>query len=170
MLVNYLVIFVLLVFNEFYSIGTILYTLVNTAFLVYLTIISYDVIKKLRNFQSVAINNRYPQNAVNMKLSLMKKSTVLIIAFFGLEIFYHGVLGIFGIPNSHVTETYLYSVHEITDFVIISLLMFTLRTREYIPYYGVINVDSEQADEDVEFQRINDAVTLTVNLDSTRYM
>lgn len=170
MLTNYLVIFILLVFNEFYSIGTILYTLVNITFLVFLTITSFGVIGKLKYLQRVAINNRFPQNAVNMKLSLMTRSTVLIMVFFSLEIFYHGFLGVFGIPTSHVGERYFYLFHETTDFILISLLMYTLRTREYIPYYGIINLDNEEQEEEVEFQRMNDAETLSVVLDSTRYM
>ena len=72
MLLNYLVIFILLVFNEIYGIGTILYTIINIGFLVFLTITSLNVISKLKSLQRISANNRYPEEAVNIKLSIMK--------------------------------------------------------------------------------------------------
>lgn len=74
MLVNYLTIFVLLVFNEFYGIGTILYTCINIVFMVYLTVTAVGIIEKLQHMLIMARNHEYPAQAVKIKLSIMKMS------------------------------------------------------------------------------------------------
>lgn len=170
MLLNYLVIFILLVFNEFYSIGTILYTLINIGFLVYMTLNSIEVIEKLQRFQRVARNNRYPEQALQLKLKIMKVCMIFVIAFFGFEIFYHGLLSIFSVPTTRYQERYFFVCHEITDLLIMCGLMYILRTREYIPYYGIINLDNEQgANHDLEMQRMRDAEVLNFKISLDNY-
>lgn len=162
MLANYLVIFILMVFNEFIGIGTILYTWLNICFLVFLSVTSLEIIEKLQVMRDNAINNRQPEAAVNLKISMMYKSIAIIATFFTLEIFYHGVLGVFGVPSTRYQEKMFYIVHESTDWLLLVLLMFILRAKDYIPYFGIINLDEENVGyNEVEFQQFNDVETLT---------
>lgn len=170
MLVNYLVIFVLLVFNEFYSIGTIMYTTINIAFLLFLTMTSMDIIKKLKRMLAIARNQRYPERALKVKIELMTRSMALIAIFFVLEIIYHGVLSFIGIPSNRNDESMFYIFHETTDFIIIAILLYVLKTQEYIPYFGVLNLDAENPEqEEIEFQRFNDVETLNFQVSSDQY-
>ena len=162
MLANYLVIFILMVFNEFIGIGTILYTWLNICFLVFLSVTSLEIIEKLQVMRDNAINNRQPEAAVNLKISMMYKSIAIIVTFFTLEIFYHGVLGVFGVPSTRYQEKMFYIVHESTDWLLLVSLMFILRAKDYIPYFGIINLDEENVGyNEVEFQQFNDVETLT---------
>ena len=89
MMTNYISIFILMVFNEFYSIGTILYTGVNILFLIYLSANGISIIMRLMNILDLSQNQRYPEQAIKEKLSMMTKSIAVISLFFSLEIFYH---------------------------------------------------------------------------------
>lgn len=100
MLANYMIVFILMIFNEFYAIGTILYTCLNIALLVYVAVVGFDIVDKLKGMRHFAENNQFPQRALFVKIQLMQRSVVLICAFFILEIFYHGVLHILDIPTS----------------------------------------------------------------------
>ena len=162
MLVNYLVIFILMIFNEFGNIGTVLYTWLNISFLIFLTVTGLENIEKLQAIRDNAINNRQPEMAINIKISMMSKSIIVIASFFILEIFYHGVLGIFGVPSTRYQEKMFYIFHESTDWIILISLLFILKTQDYIPYFGIINLDEENIGyNEVEFQQFNDVETLT---------
>jgi len=50
--------------------------------------------------------------------------------------------------------------------------MYVLKTQEYIPYYGVINLDAEdnvEQNQEVEFQNFNDVESLNFDVSSHRY-
>ena len=49
-------------------------------------------------------------------------------------------------PRSLKGEEVFYIFHETTDFLLLTFLLYTLRTREYIPYFGVINLDNDNLD------------------------
>eukprot|EP00344_Euplotes_crassus_P001547 CAMPEP_0197018752 /NCGR_PEP_ID=MMETSP1380-20130617/80285_1 /TAXON_ID=5936 /ORGANISM="Euplotes crassus, Strain CT5" /LENGTH=189 /DNA_ID=CAMNT_0042446027 /DNA_START=1007 /DNA_END=1576 /DNA_ORIENTATION=+ len=130
-----------------------------------MTLNSCNVVEKLQMFQRVARNNRYPEQAINIKLKIMKQSAMVIVAFFLFEILYHGVFSILGIPSSRTGDQVFFICHEVTDFVIMSAMLYILRTREYIPYYGIINLDNEYGmNEDVEMQHIREGEVLTFNI------
>lgn len=166
MLFNYLVIFVLIVFNEFYSIGTILYTTINFILMIYLTLNIVNVLSKLDMFRRVAQNSRYPSQAIEIKTRIMKQAMIVIFIFFFLEVFYHGILAVFRIPSTREGNRNFFMCHEITDFIIVTCLLYIVRTREYIPYYGIINIDNEIGiDSDLEMQHLNKGEILSFSID-----
>lgn len=171
MLSNYLVVFIFLVFNEFYSIGTLLYNMLNISFFIFVYISGGTIVSKLRYMQQIAANFQYPQRAISVKISLMSRSVILICLFFLLEVFYHGVLYCLGVPSTLKESQGFFVIHESTDFLILASLMFILKTQEYIPYYGVINLDDNSSDtEELEMQRINEVETLNFEVSSHRYL
>lgn len=133
---NYLFVFILMVFNEFFVIGTTLYSILNSIFLVFLAYSSIEIICRLRSLREQAVRDGNPERAINVKISLMTKSMTVIIVFFILELFYHGVLGAMDIPSTRWEEQMFYISHETTDFILITILLFVLRTQDFIPYFG----------------------------------
>jgi hypothetical protein len=156
MLVYYFTIFVLLVFNDIFQVGSFLYNIVNFIFLIICAKYSVQIIVKLKTILAVARNMQNPERAIRAKLRIMKLSTTIIILFFLLEITYHGVLRIFNFPHTFTQDNIFFLVHESTDCAIILLLLYIMRAKDYIPYYGVINVDSNiiEEDDEIEFQRL----------------
>jgi hypothetical protein len=121
--------------------------------------------------QEIAANFQYPQRAISVKISLMSRSVILICLFFLLEVFYHGVLYCLGFPSTIRESQAFFVVHESTDFLILTSLMYILKTQEYIPYYGVINLDDNSSDiEEVEMQRIDEIETINFDVSSHRYL
>lgn len=97
---------------------------------------------------------------------------VVIGLFFSLEIFYHGILKIFGFPYSRETEEMFYIFHECTDALLLGYLLYTLRTRDYIPYYGIVNLDNnnlENNPNDIEMGYVNRAETLEYIVNQKTY-
>ena len=74
------------------------------------------------------------------------------------------------IPSTRSGERYFYIFHEYTDLIILAFLLYVLRTRAYIPYYGVINLDTEDnMNNDVELQNMKEAESLIFKIDPYKY-
>lgn len=146
MLMNYIVIFVLMVFDQYYRIGTILYSTLNFWFMMISWITWIITFCRLKALNS---NTREIQQVISEKMTITIQTGILITCFYMFEVVYHGVLAYLGIPVTRYEETTFYMFHESTDCVIIIGLMFSLRAREYIPYFRVVNFD-ENEEEDQE--------------------
>ena len=91
MLMNYLVIFILMVFDQYHKIGTILYSILNSIFVIISTAASADTICRLKTITS---NTREIQRVISEKTNVSIQTGLLIIMFYMLEVFYHGILAL----------------------------------------------------------------------------
>jgi hypothetical protein len=78
------------------------------------------------------------------------------LAFFSLELFYHGVLDLVSPTHTMRVSIIRFIVHETTDLFCLIFYLYVLRALPYIPYYGAINIDSiDDGMDNIERERIH---------------